>query len=71
MAKRQQLSHDDFMAACNAVARERLLGRRIVEVRYLHPGECQRLMWGRTSIAIVFDNGTTVYAARFPASCRT
>ena len=64
MAKRRQQSYDDFMAACNAVARERLLGRRIVEVRYLQPDECNRLMWGQTSVAIVLDNGTMVYAVR-------
>jgi hypothetical protein len=52
------------MAACNAVARERLLNRRIVEVRYLNLNECQRLMWDRTSVVLVLDNGTTVYAAR-------
>lgn len=64
MAKRSQPSHDQFMAACNTVAHERLLNRRIVEVRYLNPDECQRLMWDRTSVAIMLDNGTTVYAAR-------
>jgi hypothetical protein len=52
------------MAACNAAARQRLLNRRIVEVRYLNPEECQRLMWGFTSVVLVLDNGTTVYAAR-------
>jgi hypothetical protein len=64
MAKRQHPTHDQFMAACNAVARERLLNRRIVEVRYLNLNECQRLMWDRTSVVLVLDNGTTVYAAR-------
>jgi hypothetical protein len=64
MAKRSQPSHEDFMAACNSVARQRLLNRRIVEVRYLDQKECDRLMWGQTSVALVLDNGTTVYAAR-------
>ena len=64
MARRPQPSHDQFMAACNTTARQRLLNRRIVEVRYLNPDECQRLMWGRTSVVFVLDNGTTVYAAR-------
>ena len=64
MAKRPQPSHDQFMAACTAVARQRLLNRRIVEVRYLNPDECQRLMWDRASVVIVLDNGTTAYAAR-------
>ena len=64
MAKRPQPSHDQFMAASNTVARERLLNRRIVEVRYLNPDECQQLVWDRTSVAIILDNGTTVYAAR-------
>lgn len=64
MAKRQPPSHDEFMAACNLAARQRLVNRRIVEVRYLNPDECQRLMWGMTGVAIVLDDGTIVYAAR-------
>ena len=64
MAKRPQRSHDQFMAACNTAARQRLLNRRIVEVRYLNLEECQRLMWERASVVLVLDNGTTVYAAR-------
>jgi hypothetical protein len=64
MAKRPYPNHDDFMASCNAVARQRLFDRRIVEVRYLNPDECRRLMWDRTSVVLVLDNGTTVYAAR-------
>ncbi len=64
MAKRQQPSHDQFMAACSAAARQRLLNRRIVEVRYLNPDECRRLMWDRTSVVFMLDNGTAVYAAR-------
>jgi len=64
MAQRQRPSRDEFMAACNLTARQRLLNRRIVEVRYLNREECQRLMWGMTSVALVLDNGTTVYAAR-------
>jgi hypothetical protein len=52
------------MAACNTTARQRLLGRRIVDVRYLNRDECQRLMWDRASVVFVLDNGTTVYAAR-------
>jgi hypothetical protein len=64
MAKRPQSSHDQFVAACNTVARQRLLNRRIVEVRYLNPAECRRLLWDRTSVVLVLDNGTTVYAAR-------
>jgi hypothetical protein len=64
MAKRQRPSHDDFMAACNQTARQRLLNRRIVEVCYLNREECQRLMWGMTSVVFMLDNGTTIYAAR-------
>ena len=64
MAKQRRHSHDEFMAACNLTAQQRLLNRRIVEVRYLNPAEGQRLMWDRTSVVLVLDNGTTVYAAR-------
>ena len=64
MAKRPYPSHDEVMASCNAVARQTLLGRRIVEVRYLNSDECNQLMWSQTSVVLVLDNGTTVYAAR-------
>jgi hypothetical protein len=64
MAKRLYPNHNDFMTACNAAARERLLNRRIVEVRYLNTDECRRLMWDRASVVLVLDDGTTVYAAR-------
>ena len=64
MAKQPGPTHDQFMIACNTVARQRLLNRRIVEVRYLNPDECQRLMWDRTSVVLVLDDGSTVYAAR-------
>jgi hypothetical protein len=52
------------MAVCNTVASERLLNRRIVEVRYLTPTECRQLLWDRTSVALVLDNGTIIYAGR-------
>jgi len=64
MTRKTSPKHSDFLVACNTVARERLLHRRIVEVRYLTADECQRLMWDRTSVALVLDDGTTVYAAR-------
>jgi hypothetical protein len=64
MAKRPTPSHDQFLAACNAEARRLLLGRRIAEVRYLTAEECQRLMWSFTGVALVLDDGTTVYPAR-------
>ena len=64
MAKRRPSTHDDFMAACNTTARQWLLLRRIVEVRYLNPDECRHLMWGHTGVVMVLDNSTTVYAAR-------
>ena len=64
MAKRRQPSPDQVMASWNTAARQRLLNRRIVEVRYLNPQECQQLMWGLASVLLVLDDGTTVYAAR-------
>ena len=64
MARRTPPSHDEFMAACNLTARQRLLNRRIVEVRYLNADECRRLMWDRTSVVFLLDDGTAVYAAR-------
>ena len=64
MAKRQCPNHDHFMASCNSAARQRLLNRRIVEVRYLAADECRQLMWGLASVVFVLDDGTTVYAAR-------
>lgn len=64
MAKKTSPKHSDFLAACNTVARQRLLNRRIVEVRYLTADECRRLMWNRSSVVLVLDDGTSVYAAR-------
>lgn len=64
MPNRSHPSHEDFMAAANSVARQRLLDRRIVEVRYLDPDECRRLMWDHTAVVLLLDNGTSVYAAR-------
>jgi hypothetical protein len=52
------------MAACTTTARQRLLNRRIVEVRYLNPQECQRLAWAGSSVLLLLDDGTTVYVAR-------
>ena len=64
MAKQRVPSQDEVLARCNAAARQRLLRRRIVEVRYLNPDECNQLMWSQTGVVMVLDNGTTVYAAR-------
>lgn len=64
MARQHRPSHDDFMAACNQTARQRLLNRRIVEVRYLTREECDKLMWGMTGVVLVLDDGTSFYAAR-------
>jgi len=64
MAKRPKPSHDDFLAAASAEASRLLLGRRIAEVRYLTNEECRRLMWSFSAVALVLDDGTTVYPAR-------
>jgi hypothetical protein len=64
MAKRQQPNHDQITAEWTQVARRKLRNRRIVDVRYLSTDECRQLMWGFTSIVLVLDDGTTVYAAR-------
>ena len=64
MAQQPFLGRDRIMTPCNAMARQRLLHRRIVEVRYLNPEECNGLMWDHTSIVLLLDDGTTVYAAR-------
>jgi hypothetical protein len=64
MNQRVRKTHQQFMGACNQEARRVLLNRRIVEVRYLTPDECQRQMWSFTGVAMVLDDGTTVYPAR-------
>jgi hypothetical protein len=64
MNQRVRKTHQQFMEACNQEARRVLLNRRIVEVRYLTPDECQRQMWSFTGVAMVLDDGTTVYPAR-------
>ncbi len=57
-------THQQFMATCTAVARKPLLNRRIVEVSYFTPEECRRQMWSFTGVALVLDDGTTIYPAR-------
>lgn len=64
MPNRSHPSHNQFMAACSTVARERILKRKIVEVRYMTDEECNRLLWNHTGVVLVLDNGTTVYPAR-------
>jgi hypothetical protein len=64
MNQRVRKTHQQFMEGCNQKARRVLLNRRIVEVRYLTPDECQRQMWSFTGVAMVLDDGTTVYPAR-------
>ena len=64
MAKRNQPSHDAFLAACNTVASERLLEPKDRRGPIFESRWCRRLMWDRTSVAVVLDNGTTIYAAR-------
>ena len=64
MNERVRKTHQQFMDACNQEARRVLLNRRIVEVRYLTPDECQRQMWSFTGVAMVLDDGTTLYPAR-------
>ena len=64
MAKQHRPSHDDFIDACNEIARQRLLNRRIIEVRYLTRQKCEQLMWDKTGVVMVLDDGTSFYAAR-------
>ena len=64
MAQPANHSPGSIFARANAAARQRLLNRRIVEVRYLNPAECRQLMWDHTGVVFVLDDGTTVYAAR-------
>ena len=65
MAKRPKpSSRDDLLAAASAEARRLLLGRRIVEVRYLTDEECRHLMWSFAGVVLVLDDGATVYPAK-------
>ena len=64
MAKRSGPSHDQFMVACNTEASRLLRGKRIVEVRYLTAEECRQLTWSFACVALVLDDGTTVYPAK-------
>jgi len=64
MNQRVRKTHEQFMAACNAVARKQLLNRRIVEVSYFTPEECRRQRWSFTGVVLVLDDGTTLYPAR-------
>ena len=64
MAKRSGPSHDQFMTACNTEASRLLRGKRIVEVRCLTAEECRQLMWSFACVALVLDDGTTIYPAK-------
>ena len=64
MKRRVRKTPEQFIATWNQEARRVLLNRRIVEVRYLTPEECGRQMWSFSCVAMVLDDGTTVYPAR-------
>jgi hypothetical protein len=38
-----------------------LVGRRIVEARYLTQEECQQQGWGSSGLLMVFDDGTVAF----------
>jgi hypothetical protein len=44
-------------------ATEALVGRRVVRVGYMTPGEAAELGWSDRPAALEFDNGTVLYAA--------
>lgn len=41
-------------------AEAQLLGRRIVEVRYLTDAEMRDLAWGRKALALILDDGNLI-----------
>lgn len=45
------------------LAGEKLIGRTIMEVRYLDDGEMEGLGWYEKSLLIIFDNGDYIYAS--------
>lgn len=64
MARQSAITHKESRAACSNAASRLLCGRRIAEVRYLTPEECWQLMWSFACVALVLDDGTTIYPAR-------
>jgi len=64
MTRTAKHNPDPILARATAAAGQRLLNRRIVEVRYLNPDECRHRMWDHTGVVFVLDDGTTVSAAR-------
>lgn len=45
-------------------AAEKLKGRTIAEVRYLHPREADALGWTDRAIVLVLDNGLIIWPSR-------
>jgi hypothetical protein len=45
------------------IASDQLLGRRIVEVRYMTDAEMSEHYWTSRALVLVLDNGLRVYAA--------
>ena len=46
---------------CEEYAAQHLVGRRIVEARYMTPKEVKTLMWNRAALVLVLDDGTAIY----------
>lgn len=45
------------------IAREQLLGKKIVAVRYMSPEEAERMGWSARPLVFMLDDRTVIYAA--------
>lgn len=45
------------------VAREQLLGKKIVAVRYMKPEEAERMGWNSRPVILMLEDETVIYAA--------
>ena len=46
----------------NEIAKNTLLGRRILKVEYMSNRECNKYMWYKRPVTFILDNGTRVIA---------
>jgi hypothetical protein len=55
---------DQLKAEWGARAAEHLVGRRVVQVRYMTDKECEAMDWDEAALVIVFDDNSFIAAMR-------
>lgn len=57
------MSEADTIKRWTDEAAAKLVGRKVTEVRYLTDKEKETLGWYRSSLALIFDDGSAVWAS--------